>query len=274
MKNLGTRLGLVGAALALMGSGVVMASAATKSNSGTTYYACLRSVGGVLYGVKTTAATRCHRKDKAVTWNQTGPTGPAGITGATGSTGATGLVGPQGVPGASGPIGPAGVQGQTGSIGAQGQAGVTGAPGLPGPTGPSNLSALQGSPCTFHGVSSTVQVNQDSATGNVSIVCLPTGNVIGVSVKVGVLTSIQIVDLTTPGTVLCTNSTSCAFAGHLGDSMRVTLTSGDATSGGGSNFTFSCPVGFLGGATGNVGFEQAVCTGSLSGYMLIPVTVP
>jgi Collagen triple helix repeat (20 copies) len=237
----------------LIGSGLVVASATTSSTPPVRYSACLSSRTRLLSRVSVRSRPQCPTGSRVISWNSKGPAGN------------TGVAGPQGLPGATGPIGPSGVQGQTGSTGAQ---------GLPGPEGPSNLNALQGSPCNFHGALSTVQVNQDSATGDVSIICLPTGNVIGVSVKIGMLTTIEIVDLTTSGSIICSNSTSCALAGNLGDSMKVVLTDGDAVLGGGSNFTFTCPVGFLGGAIGNVGYEQATCIGVLNGYTLFSVTVP
>jgi len=237
----------------LIGSGLVVASATTPSTQPVRYSACLSSRTKLLSRVSVRTRPHCPAGSRVISWNSKGPTG---------NTGAAGL---QGLTGATGPIGLTGAQGQTGSAGAQGP---------PGPEGPSNLSALQGSPCNFHGALSTVQVKQDSATGDVSIVCLPTGNVIGVSVSIGVLTTIEIDDLTTSGSILCSDSTSCALAGNLGDSMKVVLTSGDAVLGGGSDFTFTCPVGYLGGAIGNVGYEQATCTGVLNGYTLFSVTVP
>lgn len=57
--------------------------------------------------------------------------------------------------------------------------GPTGPAGLPGPAGPpgapvpANLAALQGSPCTVQGVSSTLVVSTVPETGAVSMVCTP-----------------------------------------------------------------------------------------------------
>jgi len=50
----------------------------------------------------------CHKKQTAISWNQTGPQGSQGATGATGPQGPQGAIGPQGPTGATGPQGPAG----------------------------------------------------------------------------------------------------------------------------------------------------------------------
>jgi hypothetical protein len=59
-------------------------------------------------------ARKCHRNERHVSWNQTGPQGrqgPRGSTGARGTTGARGATGVTGATGASGATGPQGQQG-------------------------------------------------------------------------------------------------------------------------------------------------------------------
>ena len=118
MKNQWRRLGITVAAMTLVGSGVVVTMATATPTPSTMYYACLSNVGGVLYGVNTSAAPRCVGHDKVVTWNQTGPTGAAGATGATGASGPSGATGATGPSGATGTTGPAGATGATGPMGA------------------------------------------------------------------------------------------------------------------------------------------------------------
>ena len=61
-------------------------------------------------------------------------------------------------------------QNQTGP---QGPAGATGPAGPEGPAGPSSLAALQGSPCTVGGHTSTLNVSVNSASGAVTMTCVP-----------------------------------------------------------------------------------------------------
>src|SRR5665213_2156846 len=97
MKNIWKKFRIVASAFALVGSGIVVATAAGSSTPAVTYYGCLSSVAGILYNVNTTAAQRCVGRDKAIFWSQVGPTGGTGATGATGAPGAPGT------PGATGP---------------------------------------------------------------------------------------------------------------------------------------------------------------------------
>jgi hypothetical protein len=108
MRNFWKKSRIVACALALIGSGIVVATAAGSSTPAVTYYACLSKVGGVLYNVNTTAAPKCILKDTDVSWNQVGPTGATGATGSPGPAGATGSPGPAGATGSPGPTGPAG----------------------------------------------------------------------------------------------------------------------------------------------------------------------
>lgn len=74
-------------------------------------------------------STQCGKKEKQITWNQTGPVGPQGAQGPQGFPGAPGTPGPKGDPGLQGP---AGLPGPTGVPGAPGPQGPQGAPGLSG----------------------------------------------------------------------------------------------------------------------------------------------
>jgi hypothetical protein len=129
MKSIWRKIGISASAFVLVGSGLILATAAGSSPTPVTYYACLSKVGGVLYNVNSAAAPKCVLKDTSVSWSQVGPTGATGPIGVTGPTGATGSSGPAG---ATGQIGPAGATGPTGATGASGQIGPTGATG---PTG-------------------------------------------------------------------------------------------------------------------------------------------
>jgi hypothetical protein len=135
----------------------------------------------------------------------------------------------------------AGNPGATGPAGPQGPAGATGATG---PTGPSSLDALNGSPCTVGGNASTLQVSIDPATGAVTMTCTPLVNV-SASVTGGPMDFIQIADFTqVTGTLCSDNPTSCSLLAASGDSVRVSLASGQ--DGGdvpvmGSPFSYTCP---------------------------------
>jgi hypothetical protein len=70
---------------------------AATSPSGPVIRACANKKTGALR-----LASKCHRNERSIRWNQIGPQGPAGLagpTGASGASGAAGQTGPQG-PGA------------------------------------------------------------------------------------------------------------------------------------------------------------------------------
>ena len=144
MRNVWKKLRIVACACALVGGGIVIATEAGSSPLPVTYYACLGSVGGVLYNVNTTAAPKCLGKDKDVSWSQVGPTGTPGTPGTTGASGATGATG---ATGSAGPSGATGATGATGSAGPSGASGATGATGSPGPTGPAGTNVAAGQSC-------------------------------------------------------------------------------------------------------------------------------
>jgi len=161
----GTKRGLRAALVVVMiatvtaigvGGGITLANGAPTPD---TYYACA-SKGQIVGPVKVNSQPDCKASQRVVSWNQTGPQGPQGIQGIQGTPGIPGTPGTPGAPGASGAAGGPGAPGQQGPKGDQ---------GLPGP---SNLAALQGSPCTFEGQASTVNVTID-ATGAVAITCTP-----------------------------------------------------------------------------------------------------
>jgi hypothetical protein len=81
----------IAAALVLLaaGGGYAIASGSSKQIT-----ACVHRHGGGLYTGK------CHKHDKKLTWNTSGPAGPPGPAGPTGATGLAGATGPQG-PGAT-----------------------------------------------------------------------------------------------------------------------------------------------------------------------------
>jgi len=81
---------------------------------------------GSLRVIDAESGKSCGKKEKQLTWNQTGPTGPQGPQG---------LPGPQGTPG---PKGDPGLQGPAGIPG------PTGVPGVPGPQGPQGVPGLSG----------------------------------------------------------------------------------------------------------------------------------
>jgi hypothetical protein len=119
------------------------------NSAGETYYGCIKTNGGTLYNVNTTAELACKNGDTPVSWNQEGPQGlqgPAGAQGeqgVPGDAGATGPMGPQGDQGPMGPVGPQGEPGPVGPTGPQGPQGLQGPVGATGPQGPSGLAGLQ-----------------------------------------------------------------------------------------------------------------------------------
>jgi hypothetical protein len=107
------RVAAVGAgsvmALGLLGTGVAFADGAQVTgpipSADGVIHACYSHSGLVRLEP---AEYVCHKKQTAISWNQTGPQGSQGATGATGPQGPQGAIGPQGPTGATGPQGPAG----------------------------------------------------------------------------------------------------------------------------------------------------------------------
>ena len=105
-----TRGMATGAALAVAITGGASAAAlATSRSPSKSFQACLSSKQRTLYNVHFNPATPpvCRRRDKRVSWNQTGPTGPSG------QTGPAGLPGQAGQPGQPGQAGQPGADGKT-----------------------------------------------------------------------------------------------------------------------------------------------------------------
>ncbi|MFZ2056622.1 MAG: pentapeptide repeat-containing protein [Acidimicrobiales bacterium] len=163
---------------------------ATATTPSTTYYACLRTVGGTLYNVNSTGSPKCTGKDLAISWSQKGPAGANGTNGktilngtatptstignngdfyldtathtlygpkanGTWPTAGTSLVGPQGLKGANG---------ATGATGAKGATGATGATGAQGPAGTNGNTVLNGASTPASGVGNNGDFYLDTAT--------------------------------------------------------------------------------------------------------------
>ena len=99
MKYLRTKLTYanIGVTVALMLAASGMAVAA--SSNGSVVHACAAKSGALRL---ISGRAKCGRKEKAVSWNQTGPRGLPGLTGPTGATGATGSNGSNGTNGTNG----------------------------------------------------------------------------------------------------------------------------------------------------------------------------
>jgi Collagen triple helix repeat (20 copies) len=247
------RLATVAAACALVGSGVVVAGAVSNTPSPTVVYsACVQKSVGVPYNITINGTPKCLPHDSVITWNAQGPQGAQGAQGAQGIQGIQGIQGPKG---------------DTGSPGAPGAPGTPGAPGSTGPTGdtgaagPSNLAALQGSPCTFAGNASSINVTQDATTGAVTLTCAPVYTISG-TVSGGSMNRIGIQDLSNDGGNGCNNSVSCSYDATGGARFQIYMQSGDEVNGGGSDFTYKCNGEAQETAAGSDGFFTAQCPDS------------
>jgi hypothetical protein len=216
------RLATVAAACALVGGGVAVAGAVGTTPSPTVVYsACVQKNAGVPYSITINGTPKCLPHDSVITWNAQGP---QGIQGAQGVQGPTGNTGPTGAPGSPGTPGPT---------------------GNTGPAGPSNLAALQGSPCTYNGHPSHVNVSQDATTGAISLACAVVYDVTANSTG-GSYSEVRIKDFTTLNIITCGSTTSCSGLVGAGDYIQVELYSGSFDTGGGSPFNVTCPAGWQG----------------------------
>jgi hypothetical protein len=86
---------------------------ATTNASPALIHACYSHPGG-----KLRLGAVCKKKERPITWNQTGSDGPAGPRGPAGPAGPAGATGPAGAIGPAGPAGPAGPTGSTVTAGA------------------------------------------------------------------------------------------------------------------------------------------------------------
>ena len=217
------------------------------------YTGCLLS--GNISSVKIGSAPLkpCPNPAVQISWSQTGPQGPQGATGPTGGSGATG---------STGATGPAGATGDTGA------SGPTGATGDKGDPGPANVAALQGSPCTFNGHPSTLDVSTDDTTGAVSLTCHAVYEVKVTTVNAGTLSG-AFIDNTVHHHDNFRAPASMFFpAGHMID---VVTLSGSPAAASGTPFVLNCgPVTPSSGA----GFTwyQGECTNTLSGDWAITAT--
>lgn len=238
------------------------------------------TIGGVYgKGLTTITVKRGSRVVASVKWlfvncaapasGATGPTGPQGPTGATG-TGVAGPTGPTGNPGVTGGTGPSGATGPTGTsvTGATGPQGPTGPQGA---TGPSSLAALQGSPCTFDSNPSSLEVSIDSTTGAVGLTCTPAYEV-SATISDGTMTAVNLYDESvSKNNVFEDVSTSASVVMPRGQYAKVLLISGHQDTGGGHEFSYTCPgssprtaVEFPGENEGT--YYEGLCeSGSLSG---------
>lgn len=238
------RLATVVAAVAIVGGGIAVAGAVSSTPSPSVVYsACVNKATGIPYNITINGTPKCLPKDTVISWNAQGPQGIQGVQGVQGATGPKGATGPEGAtgsPGAAGATGPRGATGPKGATGTKGAAGATGAPG------PANLAALQGSPCTFDGNASTLNVSQDPTTGVVTLTCTPVYDVTG-AVSRGVMTTIQITDYSTEGGNVCNSVASCSYLSGSGHDILILWASGNPLSGGGTAFSVTCPSGWTGG---------------------------
>lgn len=191
-----------------------------------------KGTNGTQLNIVDTQYASCSKGQTPVQWNQTGPQGPQGPQGPKGDKGDTGATGPQ---------------------------------GPQGPAGPTSLAALQGTACTFNGHASYTQVNVDSTTGAVSIVCTPVDEI---SVTTALAEQADVIDYTHTAFSANCVATCSAFL-PAGDTFSVQLNAG-------VSFTFTCN-----GTEQNLAFQlgggyQGYCPtsgrGPISGPYAITVT--
>ena len=219
------RLATVVAACALVGSGIAVAGAVGTTPSSTVVYsACVQKSVGVPYNITINGTPKCLPHDTVITWNAQGPQGAQGAQGTQGPVGATGPKGATGSPGVPG------------TPGSQGPTGATGAPG------PSTIAALQGSPCTYGGNASSINVTQDATTGAVTLTCTPVYSM-SVTVSGGTSSEIELVNFTTTAQKNCLSATSCSTLAASGDHIQLRVFNGSQETGGGSPFTYTCDGG-------------------------------
>ena len=144
-----TRMIAIAACLAAAAAAGAYANSSLPLLGGeSTITACRFVPGGWLRVVAD--ASNCHKHERPLVWNVSGPSGPQGPAGPQGVAGAPGPQGPSGPAGPSGPEGPAGPPGS----------------GLP------SLDGLDGLPCD--GGTGTVDLTYDGA-GKATLTCVPSG---------------------------------------------------------------------------------------------------
>lgn len=106
------RLGIVAplAAVLLLALGAGIA-AGMAAGGNAVIHGCYAKSSGRL---RIVSGTKCHKREKSLSWNQQGPQGTAGPKGAQGPKGPQGLTGPQGP---KGDVGPQGAKGDPGPAG-------------------------------------------------------------------------------------------------------------------------------------------------------------
>lgn len=181
-------------------------AAITATNN--TYTGCLfrGSIINVAIGPEPTKP--CQQSKQKISWSQTGPQGLPGQNGTNGTNGTDGVS-------VTSETEPAGANCATGgSLFTAADNNVTyacnGAKGDKGDPGPANLAALRGSPCTFEGKPSKLDVSVDNTTGAVSMTCIPVYEV-SITVTNGTLQTILIQDRTTHMTWACNGLSTCSI---------------------------------------------------------------
>ena len=236
------RLAIVTSTLALLGTGVVVAQAASSATTPQQFSACLNLKTKTLTNVSFSSSAKCAPHATPISWSAKGPAGPKGATGAKGVVGPTGA---KGATGAKGVVGPTGLRGVGGPTGLRGVVGPTGAPG------PSSLAALQGTPCIFGGsYSSTTAVTIDPITGAVSLTCTPVTFTLTVNDQLEFFhVAVTSTASSTPlGT--CDGIETCYIAIPAGLAYNVTITETVGT----ASFQYACP-----GGSSTPGFVSAQC---------------
>lgn len=208
----------------------------------------------------------------------TGTQGPRGDTGATGSAGADGTAVLHGTtaPGAAsgnigdfyidttshllyGPKTSGGWGAGVSLVGPTGVTGATGATGTAGTTGSANLAALQGTPCTVNGVTSSLSVVVNAASGAVTLTCTPppppVTHTVRAAISSGLIDTVEIWNNADSSQPLkrCTSVTSgCSVSVLEGTDVRVDLIHR-------YSFSFTCPAGTSQAATLDSGLYHGSC---------------
>ena len=218
------RFAVMASAVALLGTGVVVAQAATSATTPQQFSACLNLKTKTLTNVSFSASAKCAPHTTAISWNAKGPAGPRGAAGPKGATGPKGDTGARGV------------------------------------AGPTTLTALQGAPCTFGGsYPSTTAVSIDPITGATSITCTPVTFTLQVTNSLEFFNVVVTASNTATNLGSCGGDSICEISVPAGLNYTVTITATAGTppfhytcAGGASNsglFSATCPQAVMTGDT-------------------------
>ena len=133
-----------------------------------------------------------------------------------------------------------------------------------GPAGPAGVAALQGTPCTYQGYPSTINVSQDPMSGVVTITCTPLFQV-GAVADIA-LTPIVTNDPTNGDNNECDGASPCSSWGGPGDRVSVTVENAHP-------FTYTCPGRAAAPASTNADGYGASCSATLTGDYVVKVVV-